>query len=84
MKEINIEEFNKVTSQFSNPFNATTTNPVTETPLTNEILQEALNAIESFKKKEDMQKLLREFLEAIEKNNIKEVLFFNAPYKEKD
>jgi hypothetical protein len=66
-----------------NALNITATG-INTTPLTEEILIEAMEKIERFKKKENMQKLLREFLEAIEKNNIKEVLFFNAPYKEKD
>jgi uncharacterized protein YaaW (UPF0174 family) len=57
--------------------NATTTaNKQVNTPLTEEILTEAMEKIEWFKKKEDMQKLLRKFLEAIEKNDIKEILFF--------
>lgn len=48
----------------------------TTTPLTGEILLEAMEKIKWFKEKEDMQKLLREFLEVIEKNDIKEILFF--------
>ena len=55
---------------------ATATNKITNTPITEEILLEAMEKIERFQKKENMQKLLREFLEAIEKNDIKEILFF--------
>lgn len=66
-------------------FNTTaTTNKIdTNTPLTEEILLEAMEKIEWFKKKEYMQKLLREFLEAIEKNDIKEILFFESKYLKK-
>lgn len=53
-----------------------TINKQVDTPITEEILLEAMEKIKWFDKKEDMQKLLREFLEAIEKNDIKEILFF--------
>lgn len=85
MKKINQEQFNKLTElkPFCDSF-TTTLQKIKETPLTNEILQETIEKMNSFKNKENLKKLLREFLETIEKNNIKEVLFFDNPLKEKD
>lgn len=86
MKEINLEEYNKLLSFKPSIYQttATYTNNIDTTPLTEEILLEALEKIENFKRKEEMQKLFRNFLEWVEKHKIKEIMFFDNPVKDKD
>lgn len=78
MRELNQKEFSEIMKQFNFWWlnTSTTTNDITTTPLTEKILLECYDII----KEESMRKLLREILEMIEKNNIKEILFFRNEF----